>query len=116
MKRDVFNDVDLIITPNNVGFVKQTIRQGFIPLMMHELLQTRVMIKNTMKTLDKNSSRYQKLFTEQFGIKMLCNTTYGYAGAGDTGRMPCNDLADSIVAIARKTLEDAIDVVNSNNV
>ena len=114
MRGDVFEEKDMIITPNNVGFVKKSVREGFIPLMMHELLQTRIMVKNSMKMVDRDSSRYHKLFVDQLGIKMLCNTTYGYAGAGETGRMPCNDIADSIVAIARKTLEDAISLVKSN--
>jgi DNA polymerase zeta len=114
MKGEVFDGQDMIITPNNVAFVKKTTRLGFIPMMMHELLQTRIMVKNSMKLVDKGSSRYHELFVQQLGIKMLCNTTYGYAGAGDTGRMPCNDIADSIVAIARRTLEDAIQFVESH--
>ena len=113
MRGDVFDCKNIIISPNNVAFVKKEEREGFVPLMMHELLHTRIMLKNSMKNLDKSSSRYTKLFTDQLGIKLLCNTTYGYAGAGDTGRMPCNDIADSIVSIARRTLEDAISFVNS---
>lgn len=113
MRGDVFGEEDIIITPNNVAFVKKNVRIGFIPIMMHELLQTRIMIKNSMKSLDKSSSKYHELFVQQLGIKLLCNTTYGYAGAGETGRMPCNDIADSIVSIGRKTLEDAINLVNS---
>lgn len=116
MRGDVFEDEDIIITPNNVAFVKKNCREGFIPMMMHELLQTRIMVKNSMKGISKNTSRYHKLFVEQLGIKLLCNTTYGYAGAGETGRMPCNDIADSIVALGRRTLEDAISVVNSNQI
>lgn len=112
MRGDVFDNEDIIITPNNVAFVKKNVRMGFIPVMMHELLQTRIMIKNSMKQVDKTSSRYHELFVQQLGIKLLCNTTYGYAGAGETGRMPCNDIADSIVSIGRETLEDAIRLVN----
>lgn len=115
MKGDVFDDNDIIITPNNIGFVKKHVREGFISLMMHELLQSRIMVKNSMKMAQNNTSRWHKLFIQQLGIKLLCNTTYGYAGAGETGRMPCNDIADSIVAIARRTLEDAISLVNSNS-
>ena len=111
MRGDVFENEDILITPNNVAFVKKNERIGFIPMMMNELLQTRIMVKNSMKLVDKESSRYHELFVQQLGIKLLCNTSYGYAGAGDTGRMPCNDMADSIVAIARSTLEDAIRVV-----
>jgi DNA polymerase zeta len=46
---------------------------------------------------------------------MIANVTYGYAGATFSGRMPCVDLADSIVQKGRETLERAISNVNSNN-
>jgi len=30
-------------------------------------------------------------------LKLFMNTMYGYCGASFTGRMPCGDIADSIV-------------------
>lgn len=39
--------------------------------------------------------------------------TYGYTAAGFSGRMPCAELADSIVQCGRKTLETAISYVNA---
>lgn len=115
LKGDIFSgENDIVIAPNNVGYLNWNRRRGFLPRMMHELLQTRIMIKNAMKKLDKKSVEYIQLFSQQLGIKMLCNTTYGYTGAGQTGRMPCNDIADSIVSFGRKTLETAIHIVDSN--
>ena len=49
----------------------------------------------------------------QLGLKMIANVTYGYAGATFSGRMPCVDIADSIVQKARETLEKAIKIVNT---
>lgn len=41
--------------------------------------------------------------------------TYGYTAAGFSGRMPCAELADSIVQCGRSTLEKAISFVNAND-
>ncbi len=46
------------------------------------------------------------LNSRQIGLKMIANVTYGYTGASFSGRMPCIDIADSIVQMARETLEN----------
>ncbi|CAG9325959.1 REV3 [Blepharisma stoltei] len=115
MKGSIYSgENDILIAPNNVGYINWTRRRGILPRMMYELLQTRIMIKNAMKKVDKKSIEYVQLFSQQLGIKLLCNTTYGYTGAGQSGRMPCNDIADTIVALGRKTLEAAIYLVENN--
>lgn len=45
------------------------------------------------------------------GLKLLANVTYGYTSANFSGRMPCVDIADSIVATARATLQAAMALV-----
>ena len=40
--------------------------------------------------------------------------TYGYTSASFSGRMPNVDIADAIVLSGRKTLECAIDIVESH--
>ena len=44
------------------------------------------------------------LNARQFGLKLIANVTYGYTAAGFSGRMPCAELADSIVQ-ARRALQ-----------
>jgi hypothetical protein len=44
----------------------------------------------------------------QMGLKLIANVTYGYAGASFSGRMPCSDIADSIVQTGRATLEKVL--------
>jgi DNA polymerase zeta len=53
------------------------------------------------------------LNARQFALKLIANVTYGYTAAGFSGRMPCAELADSIVQCGRLTLERAIHLVNS---
>lgn len=47
------------------------------------------------------------------GLKYIANVTYGYTGANFSGRMPCVEVADSIVQTARKTLEAAIHLIEN---
>ena len=53
------------------------------------------------------------LDARQLGLKMIANVTYGYTAASFSGRMPCVEIADSIVRKGRETLERAIQLVNS---
>jgi len=39
------------------------------------------------------------------GLKYLANVTYGYTSASFSGRMPCVEIADSIVQTGRLTVE-----------
>ena len=42
------------------------------------------------------------LNARQFSLKLIANVTYGYTAAGFSGRMPCAELADSIVQVKSK--------------
>lgn len=50
----------------------------------------------------------------QLALKLIANVTYGYTAAGFSGRMPCAELADSIVQCGRRTLETAISFVDAH--
>lgn len=48
------------------------------------------------------------LDAKQLTLKLLANVTYGYTSASFSGRMPSVEIADSIVATGRETLERVI--------
>ena len=99
---------------NGVMYVKPELRTGTISRMLHEILETRVMIKEAMKGVKKKDPiLWSQLDSRQLGLKMIANVTYGYASASFSGRMPCVDVADSIVQTGRETLERAIKLINS---
>ncbi len=52
--------------------------------------------------------RKKVLDARQLGLKYISNVTYGYTSASFSGRMPCVEIADSIVQTGRSTLEQAI--------
>lgn len=105
------------VSPCGVAYVKKNIRKGVLPKMLSELIITRAMVKDQMKKnmkSDRPNRRLQRILDHrQHGLKMMANTTYGYAGASYTGRMPCVEIADSIVSKGRETLENAIELVES---
>jgi len=105
------------VSPCGVAYVKKSVRHGILPKMLSELIITRAMVKDQMKKNKKSerpNRRLQRILDHrQHGLKMMANTTYGYAGASYTGRMPCVEIADSIVSKGRETLEQAIELVES---
>ncbi|KAM7469431.1 hypothetical protein LguiA_007614 [Lonicera macranthoides] len=79
------------------------VRKGVLPRLLDEILSTRIMVKKAMKKLAPS----QKVLS-----RLIANVTYGYTAAGFSGRMPCAELADSIVQCGRRTLETAISLVH----
>jgi DNA polymerase zeta len=85
-------------------YVKPSVRRGLLAKMLSEILDTRVMVKNSMKlNSDKSFIRLQN--NRQLALKYIANVTYGYTSASFSGRMPCAEIADSIVQTGRETLE-----------
>ncbi|KIJ27194.1 hypothetical protein M422DRAFT_62059 [Sphaerobolus stellatus SS14] len=104
----------LIISPNGMVFVKPEVRRGLLGRMLAELLDTRVMVKQAMKTARGDKALSRVLDARQLGLKYIANTTYGYTSASFSGRMPAVEIADAIVQTGRETLEKAIEVIESN--
>ncbi|KAL2121902.1 hypothetical protein VTJ04DRAFT_2357 [Mycothermus thermophilus] len=101
------------IAPNGMMYVKPEIRRSLLAKMLSEILETRVMVKSGMKE-DKDDRTLQKLLNNrQLALKLLANVTYGYTSASFSGRMPCAEIADSIVQTSRETLERAIAYIHS---
>ncbi|KAL3277041.1 hypothetical protein HHI36_012402 [Cryptolaemus montrouzieri] len=104
----------LNFSPCGVGFVKKSVRDGIMPRMLREILDTRLMVKKSMKE-NKDDALLQKvLHNRQLGLKLIANVTYGYTAANFSGRMPAVELGDSIVSKARETLQRTIALVDSN--
>lgn len=102
---------DIFISPNGVVFVKSNIRRGVMPTMEDLILSIRILVKKTMKHLKHEKYIYGKLHHREHALKMVANTSYGYVAASYSGRMPCSEIADSIVETAKETLLRAINTV-----
>ena len=101
------------IAPNGIMYVKPEIRKSLLAKMLGEILETRVMVKSGMK-VDRDDKTLQRLLNNrQLALKLIANVTYGYTSASFSGRMPCSEIADSIVQTGRETLEKAIALIHS---
>uniref|UniRef100_A0A8C5WZ88 DNA polymerase zeta catalytic subunit n=1 Tax=Laticauda laticaudata TaxID=8630 RepID=A0A8C5WZ88_LATLA len=103
---------DITISPSGIAFVKPSVRKGVLPGMLEEILKTRIMVKQSMKAYKLDKTITRMLDARQLGLKLIANVTFGYTAANFSGRMPCSEIADSIVHKARETLERAIKLVN----
>lgn len=101
------------IAPNGIMYAKPGIRKSLLAKMLGEILETRVMVKSGMK-IDRDDKTLQRLLNNrQLALKLIANVTYGYTSASFSGRMPCSEIADSIVQTGRETLEKAIALIHS---
>lgn len=101
------------IAPNGMMYVRSEIRKSLLAKMLTEILETRVMVKSGMKQDKDDKTLQQLLNNRQLALKLLANVTYGYTSASFSGRMPCSEIADSIVQTGRETLERAIAYIHS---
>lgn len=103
----------ITVSPAGVAFVRPSIRRGLLPQMLNEVLGTRLMVKGAMSRCTDKALR-RVLEAQQLGLKLLANVTYGYTAAGFSGRMPCVEVADSVVSKGREALERAIRTVETS--
>ncbi|KAI1870822.1 uncharacterized protein JN550_004968 [Neoarthrinium moseri] len=101
------------IAPNGMMYCKTEVRKSLLAKMLTEILETRVMVKSGMKQDRDDKTLQQLLNNRQLALKLLANVTYGYTSASFSGRMPCSEIADSIVQTGRETLERAIALIHS---
>lgn len=107
---------EILLTPNGVMYVPSKFRKGVLPRLLEEILSTRIMVKQAMKKLAPSQQVLHRIYdARQLALKLIANVTYGYTAAGFSGRMPCAELADSIVQCGRRTLETAISFVNNHD-
>ncbi|KAL6880915.1 zeta catalytic subunit of dna polymerase [Trichoderma novae-zelandiae] len=106
-------DKHINIAPNGMMYVKAEVRKSLLAKMLTEILETRIMVKSGMKQDRDDKTLQQLLNNRQLALKLLANVTYGYTSASFSGRMPCSEIADSIVQTGRETLERATAYIHS---
>ena len=93
------------VAPNGLIYVRSRIRRSLLAKMLTEILDTRIMVKNQKDTSNMNKADLRLQNSRQLALKYIANVTYGYTSASFSGRMPCAEIADSIVQTGRETLE-----------
>ncbi|XP_063709325.1 DNA polymerase zeta catalytic subunit [Culicoides brevitarsis] len=113
--QELIEQNQITISPCGVAFVTKEVRKGVLPQMLNEILDTRLMVKQSMKLHKSNKVLQRVLHSRQLGLKLIANVTYGYTAANFSGRMPCVEVGDSVVSKGRETLERAIKFVEANS-
>ncbi|KAK0531877.1 DNA polymerase zeta [Tilletia horrida] len=103
----------LHVSPNGMIYVKPDVRKSLLAKMLSEILDTRVMVKGSMKGMKDDKAFQRQQNARQLSLKLLANVTYGYTSATWSGRMPCVEIADSIVQYGRETLENSIRTIHA---
>ncbi|GAA5888955.1 hypothetical protein JCM16303_004683 [Sporobolomyces ruberrimus] len=104
---------EINISPNGMMFLKPEVRKSLLAKMLSELLDTRVMVKGSMKAVASDRALTKLLNARQLALKFLANVTYGYTSATFSGRMPAVEVADAIVQTGRETLERALETIRN---
>lgn len=63
--------------------------------MLEEILNTRIMVKQSMKMYKQDKALMRLLHARQFGLKLIANVTFGYTAANYSGRMPSVEVSFS---------------------
>ncbi|MHC1598187.1 MAG: DNA-directed DNA polymerase [Candidatus Methanofastidiosia archaeon] len=92
------------MSPTGHCFCKK--REGFIPSILEGLLKERMRIKEKMK--GKTGLAYKSLYGQQWALKILANSFYGYLGY-PRSRWYSKESAESITAWGRKYINSVID-------
>ena len=86
--------------PNNPSFVTTKTRLGLLPEMLGTLLAERKKVKKMMKAEKPHSTMYNVYNGRQLGLKVVCNSIYGFTGAS-LGFLPCKKIASSVTKYGR---------------
>lgn len=55
-------------------------KKGFIPSILEEIIKKRQDIKKRMEDIEQKTQKYKDLYNEQYALKILSNSFYGYLG------------------------------------
>jgi len=81
---------------------------GFIPEILKELIERRAEIKKRLKALTKGDVDYISLDAQQYALKLLSNSFYGFYGYSGA-RWYSRECAESITAWGRQYIQETFD-------
>jgi DNA polymerase I len=85
--------------------------RGLVPKSLEDVLERRFsqkrMLSQVMKAAGADSEEYRRLFSEQWALKIVANSFYGYL-AYPRSRWYDHDCGEATTALARKYIKDAM--------
>jgi len=95
-------NVPHIVSPYGTKFVKPEVRQGILPTVVSELIETRAAVKRQIAN-ETNKERKRILNAKQLALKDMANSLYGYTGYVRS-RLYVIEIANTITAFGRDTI------------
>ncbi len=80
-------------------------KQGLLPKLLKELVETRAKIKKEMKKLKPGTREYKALHYRQWALKIIANSAYGYLGYA-RAKWYCREAAESVTAWGREYVQE----------
>ena len=102
---------DFFISPQGHKFCKT--KKGLIPTALENLVNARNKFKKEMKKFELETFEYKSLFARQWALKIIANAVYGYM-VYPRSRFYCRECGESITAIARKSISEAMSLAEKN--
>ncbi|MDD3178250.1 MAG: DNA-directed DNA polymerase [Candidatus ainarchaeum sp.] len=82
-------------------------QKGFVPLLLEDLLNIRIPLKNQLKNISKDSIEYKNIYAKQYALKILLASTYGYMGFAGA-RWYCKDCLNIMYHLVRTKIQETI--------
>jgi len=89
-------------------------KKSTIPEVLEKILEQRMKVKNEMKLKDPKSTEYKTLYAQQWSLKILLNSIYGYL-AYARARWYCFECARSTLKYTHKYIHFVIDEAQKYN-
>lgn len=103
---DCCSDEEAHISPLGHKFCKK--RKGLIPETLENLINRRIELKKRLKTLEKGTQEYEKLFARQWALKILANSHFGQT-VYPRARWYSRECGSSITAWGRQYIKSTIE-------
>ncbi len=102
---DCCNKENAYVSPTGDHFCKK--KKGIIPETLEKILNERIRVQGEMKKLEKDSREYKMMWAEQWSLKILMNSFYGYLVYAKA-RYYSREAGESVTALARKYIQDTM--------
>jgi DNA polymerase delta subunit 1 len=96
-------------TPTGDHFVKSSLSEGILPMILKDLLAARKKAKQDMKK-ETDPLRLAVLNGRQLALKISANSVYGFTGA-TVGQLPCLAISSSVTSFGRDMIEHSKTVI-----
>eukprot|EP00917_Polyrhabdina_sp_WS-2016_P027821 GHVP01059411.1.p1 GENE.GHVP01059411.1~~GHVP01059411.1.p1 ORF type:complete len:1059 (+),score=189.46 GHVP01059411.1:43-3177(+) len=91
-------------TPTGDRFVKKSVVEGVLPMIVRDLITARKKAKRQMAETDDEMTK-RVLNGRQLALKISANSVYGFTGAASGGQLPCLEISTSITSYGRDMID-----------